>query len=106
MNEERKKHKFDEGKLKYSLIDTLFQELIADILTKGEVNHPAVQNKPSWQQVEPEAYYNAMMRHIQEYRKDPSAIDADMSTHHMGHVAVNAMFLYVLDRLENEQKEE
>ncbi len=86
--------------MKYSLIDTLFHEIMAEILTKGEANHPAVDGQPSYQLVESEAYLNAIMRHIQEYRKDPSSLDKEMGTHHMAHVAVNAMFLYVLDRME------
>ena len=89
----RKDYKWDEGKLKYNLILTEFLEEMAEVLTKGEVNHPAIEGLPSWQLVEPEAYLNAMFRHIQEYRKDPTSLDKDMGTHHMSHVAVNAMFL-------------
>jgi hypothetical protein len=88
--------KWDNGKLKFSLILPEFEKLMAEILTKGEINHPRVAGEPSWQQVEPEAYINAMKRHISSFQLGEST-DSDMNTHHMGHVAINAMFLYWLD---------
>ena len=91
----RKGRKWDQGKLKYDLILVGFLELMAEILTKGEINHPKEPDgTPSWQLVEPERYVNALFRHLQEYRKDPGSLDKEMGTHHMGHVAVNAMFLW------------
>jgi len=85
--------KWDEGKSKYSLIVNKFLDHMAEILTKGEENHPAIDGTPSWQFVEPEAYIDAMYRHIYEYRSNPKSVDLDMHTPHMAHVAVNAMFL-------------
>ena len=103
---ERNNRKWDKGKLKYSLILTDFLELMADILTKGEENHPRESSgQPSWQLVEPEAYLDALIRHVQEYRKEASSLDKDMGTHHMGHVAVNAMFLYWLSLKDTNDKE-
>jgi hypothetical protein len=86
--------KWDKGKLKYSLILAGFLKGMADVLTKGEVNHPKVKNQPSWQLVEPTAYENALFRHLQEYREDSRSLDKDMNTSHMFHIAVNAMFLW------------
>lgn len=97
---ERKNRKWDDGKLKYNLILPGFLELMAEILTRGEVNHPCEPDgTPSWQLVEPVAYENALIRHLQAYRKgeiiDP---DPNMPTDHMGNVAVNAMFLWWFNR--------
>ncbi len=95
----REDRKWDKGKLKYDLILSEFLETMAEILTKGEINHPREEDgTPSWKLVEPEAYINAMFRHLQEYRKDPQSVDEDMGTSHMGHIAVNAMFLDFLSR--------
>lgn len=91
---ERAQRKWDAGKLKYSLVLPGFLELIAEILTKGEINHPKESDgTPSWQLVEPIAYQDALERHLIEYKKG-SLIDGEMGTDHMGHVAVNAMFLW------------
>ncbi len=90
---ERDVLKFDKGKLKYSLLLAEFLEHMADIITKGEINHPKVDGFPSWQFVEPEAYEDALFRHFQEYRKNNKSLDKDMNTPHMAHIAVNAMFL-------------
>ncbi|MFZ3045719.1 MAG: dATP/dGTP diphosphohydrolase domain-containing protein, partial [Desulfatirhabdiaceae bacterium] len=96
----RKNRKWDEGKLKYRLILPGFLELMAEILTRGEVNHPCEPDgTPSWQLVEPEAYEDALFRHFQAYRKG-EVIDTDpnMPTDHMGNIAVDAMFLWWFNR--------
>jgi len=89
-----KGYKWNKGKLKYSLILVGFLRLMADILTKGEANHPRVDGAPSWQRVPRVEYEDAMMRHIEAYRYDNNSLDKEMNTHHLGHVAVNAMFLW------------
>jgi len=97
---DRKKRKWDDGKLKYHLILPQFLELMAEILTRGEINHPKEPDgTPSWQLVEKEAYEDALFRHFQAYRRG-EIIDPDpkMPTDHMGNVAVNAMFLWWFNR--------
>jgi len=85
--------KWDSGKLKYSLILPEFLEEMAKVLTLGEINHPPeADGSPSWQQVKEERYIDAMIRHLQAYRMG-GRLDEDMGTHHMSHVAVNAMFI-------------
>ena len=104
MDEDRKKRKWDQGKLKYNLILPGFLEQMAEILTKGEVNHPRdPDGTPSWQAVEPEAYVNSLMRHLEDYRKG-KLVDKEMLTHAMGHVAVNAMFLWWFTREKYEKE--
>jgi hypothetical protein len=96
----RKNRKWDDGKLKYSLILPGFLELMAEILTRGEINHPCEPDgTPSWQLVEPKAYEDALFRHFQAYRKG-EVIDTDpnMPTDHMGNIAVDAMFLWWFNR--------
>lgn len=94
--------KWDKGKAKYHLILSDFLNEMAVILTKGEVNHPKIDGKPSWQNVEPDAYLDAMYRHIHAYRQESGSLDDDMGTDHMAHVAVNAMFLYFFGRKGND----
>jgi len=94
LNINRDDLKWDKGKAKYHLILSDFLHEMAVILTKGEVNHPKYCGQPSWQGVEPEAYLDAMYRHIHEYRMEPGSLDEEMGTDHMTHVAVNAMFLW------------
>lgn len=98
---DRKKLKWDEGKLKFRLILPEFEEVMAEILTKGEINHPAVDGQPSWQHVEPEAYIDALKRHVNKAQRGEK-YDPDMNTNHWAHVAVNAMFLYWFSEVEND----
>lgn len=89
--------KWDEGKLKYSLILPEFLELMAKVLTLGEKNHPADKDGvPSWTKVDPKRYEDALFRHFQAYRLGET-LDKEMGTSHMGHIAVNAMFLFWLE---------
>lgn len=90
----RKDLKWDAGKVKPALILPGFLMGIAKVLTLGEKNHPPVNGKPSWQQVEPEAYVNALDRHVLEIKLNPGQTDKDMGTSHYLHIAVNAMFLW------------
>jgi len=85
--------KWDEGKLKYGLVLPEFLQEMAEILTKGEVNHPKIEGQPSWQFVDQERYLDALLRHVQAARMG-ELNDKEMGTNHWGHVAVNAMFLY------------
>lgn len=97
----RASRKWDAGKLKYSLVLPEFLELMAEILTKGEINHPKESDgTPSWQLVEPVAYQNALERHFVEYKKGNLVDDGKggMGTDHMGNIAVNAMFLWWFNR--------
>ncbi len=98
----RKDLKWDDGKLKFGLILPGFEKLMAEILTKGEINHPKIDGTPSWQHVEPEAYLDAIKRHINS-RQSGEVLDDDMKTNHWGHVAVNAMFLWWFDQQEGEE---
>ena len=94
---DREDAKWDKGKLQYSLILWDFLKLLATILTKGKANHPPLgDGTESWKTVEPEAYLDAMFRHIEAWRSG-ELDDKDMKTHHMGHIAINAMFLWWMD---------
>lgn len=94
---ERKDLKWDEGKLMFNLILPGFEKEIAEVLTKGEKNHPMVEGQPSWQLVEPVAYLAALKRHVND-RNLGELNDKDMGTSHWAHVAVNAMFLWWFDQ--------
>ena len=100
----RVRRKWDAGKTEYSLVLPEFLELMAEILTKGKQNHPPdPDGTPSWQSVEPEAFMDAILRHIQA-RRMGEMYDHDMdlisgkACSHWGNVAVNAMFLWWFDQ--------
>jgi len=99
--DDKSKHrKWNKGKLKYSLVLPEFLELMADILTRGEINHPKEPDgTPSWQLVDPIDYENALFRHLQARRKgEKTDPDPNMPTSHFGNIAVNAMFLWWFDQ--------
>jgi len=93
--------KWDTGKLDYTLLEPLFLQEMAKIMTLGEKNHPKVGGEPSWRLVEAEAYLKALLRHIQAYRLG-ERVDQEMGTKHLAHAAVNAMFVMYFDMKEEE----
>jgi hypothetical protein len=95
-NEERGGRKWDAGKTQFSLLMPEFLELAANILTEGAKNHPPEPNgDPSWMYVEPKAYMDSLLRHVNALRKGEH-LDKDMKSHHCGHIFCNAMFTWYL----------
>lgn len=87
--------KYDEDKLRYDLIDVDFEEEMAKVITEGAKKYAP----NSWQNVEDarNRYYAALRRHVAAVRKGEfrNAEDGDVS--HFAQIAINAMFLYVLE---------
>lgn len=82
--------KYDEGKLRYSLVPPSAVKAIAQVLTFGAKKYAP----NSWQLVDraPERYLDALMRHLEAYRSG-ELYDPESSLPHLSHVLCNAAFL-------------
>jgi hypothetical protein len=91
-----KARKDDIGKLRFDLILPEFLEELAKVLTEGAEKYEV----ESWKKV-PGArarYIAAMHRHLNAFQKGWSTdSETKQFTHHMAHVAANAMFLMWFD---------
>lgn len=84
-------------------------KIIEDIATVRKHGIEKYKTKDGWQDVEPERYWNALMRHMMAMQNEKghvnmSAIDPDSGLLHLSHVACNAAFMCAL--IERESKEE
>lgn len=87
--------KDDQDKLRYDLLDIDFEEEMAKVLTEGAKKYAP----NSWQKVEgaKDRYYAALRRHLAAVRKGEFRNLEDGDVSHFAQIAVNAMFLYVLE---------
>lgn len=81
--------KQDNGKLRMELIPPETLKALAEVLTYGANKYSA----NSWQQVEPQRYLGALLRHLVEYMQDNSSVDDESKIKHIDHVLCNACFL-------------
>ena len=82
--------KYDEGKLRYSLVPPFATKAIAEVLTFGAKKYAP----NSWQLVDraQERYLDALMRHLEAYRSG-ELFDPESKLPHLSHVLCNAAFL-------------
>lgn len=96
MNEDdRPGRKDDAGKLRYDLLDVDFEEEMAKVISYGAEHYAP----DSWKNV-PDAknrYYAALRRHVAAIRKGEFRNAEDGNVSHFAQIAINAMFLYVLE---------
>lgn len=87
--------KDDADKLRYDLLDIDFEEEMAKVLTEGAKKYAP----NSWQKVDDakNRYYAALRRHVAAVRKGEFRNAADGDVSHFAQIAINAMFLYVLE---------
>lgn len=86
--------KADDGKLRMELIPPETLISLAEVLTYGANKYSA----NSWQQVEPERYTGALLRHFIAYMRDSNSVDEESGIKHIKHVLCNAMFLNWFER--------
>jgi len=86
--------KFDNGKLRYSLIPPHAMEELAKVLTYG-----AKKYKPNnWRKVKDlSRYEDALFRHLQEWRKG-NELDKESKLPHLSHALANIVFLIELNK--------
>jgi hypothetical protein len=87
--------KYDDGKLKFSLIEPTFIEGIAKVLTDASYEY-GENNWKTIDQNELVRYKDALMRHMYSYMKG-NIFDDKSKQHEMLHIACNAMFLFYFD---------
>lgn len=85
--------KADGGKLRMDLIPPEALEALAEVLTYGAEKYDDNQ----WQNVEPERYEAALLRHYAAYKRDPHGRDKESGIKHIRHLLCNAMFLMYLE---------
>ena len=86
--------KNDAGKPRLALVPPGIIEAVGCIRTYGVAKY---KDKGNWQQVEPERYRDAMMRHIVAYLRDTDGVDAESGLPHLWHAACNIAFLIELE---------
>lgn len=90
--------KYDQGKNRFSLLIPEFIEEMIKLLEFGAKRH----GEFNWQLVEEPRYKDALFRHYLEYIKG-NFVDKDSNAHEMVAIAVNAMFIYFLNKKKGEQ---
>lgn len=88
--------KFDNGKLRFSLIPEGVEETLVKVLMEGAATY----GDNNWQLVEEarERYYNALRRHLDAWFYKGQIIDPASGLHNMGHILANAAFLLWFDK--------
>lgn len=85
--------KYDQDKLQFSLIDPFFLEELAKLLQIGAKKY----SPNNWKEIDKERYINALMRHLNDYRKG-AKVDPETGIRIPTVIACNAMFLDYFDR--------
>lgn len=80
--------KFDTDKLRWDLLPIECVEEVVKILSFGAKKY----GPNNWQNVEPDRYYAALMRHLVASRKGEK-LDPESGLSHMAHVMCNVLFL-------------
>ena len=87
---EQESEKYDDGKLRYSLIPTSTTKALAEVLTFG-----ANKYQPNgWRLIAnaEERYLDAAMRHLEAYRSGEK-LDSESGLSHLSHLLTNIAFL-------------
>lgn len=95
MTEDSQLCKHDAGKPRLSLVPVAIIEAVGRVRTFGAKKYGA---NESWMQVSPDRYKDALMRHLCDYLRNPSGVDAESKLPHLEHVACNVAFLLEMDR--------
>ena len=82
--------KADQGKPHPSLVPVA---LIEGVMAVREAGTKKYGDPDNWKQVEPERYWQALLRHTLAIWKDPYAVDPESGLLHLEHICCNAAFL-------------
>ena len=93
--------KHDHGKPRFDLIDPVFEEDLAKVMSFGAEKY----SDNTWQTVPDglQRYHGAIRRHLNAIQKG-ELIDPDSGLPHIAHVSANAMFISYLLRDKDEDK--
>lgn len=84
--------KYDTGKVRLDLLPPEAVMGLGEVLTYGASKY----GPNNWQQVEPERYEAALLRHLMAW-KSGSPVDEESGISHLKHVLCNAAFLVALE---------
>ena len=87
--------KFDGEKLKLSLVPPEIVPAIAEIRHYGTEKYGDPDN---WKTIEPQRYWEALLRHVLASWEDYKAVDPESGMPHLWHIATNASFILALDK--------
>lgn len=93
--------KYDDGKIRFDLLDPVFEEGIAKVLTFGASKYSA----NNWRGLARFRIERALKSHINAYRKG-ERFDPETEESHLYHAACNLMFLDWFDRQEDDEVED
>jgi hypothetical protein len=82
--------KADQGKPHPSYVPV---SLINAVMAVREYGNQKYHDPDNWKQVEPERYWQALLRHVLAIWEDPFAVDLESGLLHLEHIATNAGFL-------------
>lgn len=82
------------GKPRLALVSPYLIEAVGAVRTYGTDKYGDPDN---WKLVSTDAYKDALMRHLCEYLKDPTAKDAESGLPHLWHMACNVNFLIEME---------
>lgn len=90
MSETPAVYKYDDGKPRLDLVPPSLIEAVGVVRTYGVSKYNTTQG---WQQVEPERYTAALMRHLCKFLRNPQGVDEESGLPHLWHMACNIAFL-------------
>lgn len=89
--EDKQTAKYDYGKIKPSRVPPEIINRIANVREYGEKKYNDPEN---WRKVEPQRYWDAVLRHALAAWEDWQAIDPESGLLHIAHMACNLAFLF------------
>ena len=92
-DKEAQQYKYDQDKPRLDLVPPGVIEAIGKIRTYGLEKYGTVDG---WQEVEPERYTAALMRHLCKFLRNPYGKDEESGLPHLWHMACNIAFLIEL----------
>ena len=90
MSETKTVYKHDQGKPRLDLVPPGIIEAVGVIRTYGMHKYKTT---CGWQNVEPERYTAALMRHLCKFLRNPHSKDKESGLPHLWHMACNVAFL-------------
>ena len=88
--------KQDAGKMDYTMVPPELIKAVAEVRAYGCRKYPNG-GKDNWKKVEPERYWQALVRHVMAAWDDYRAVDPESGLRHLWQIACNAAFIIQLE---------
>lgn len=93
MSKNKKEYKYDKDKPRLDLVPPSLIEAVGIVRTYGVKKY---KTDDGWQNVEPNRYIAALMRHLCKFLRNPHGKDKESGLPHLWHMACNIAFLIEL----------